>query len=106
MTITTNDAATALHDVDSARHRSPSLFHYGQTSPFLLLWGVLWIVAGTVTALSPDKAGVGWFVVNVVEFAATGILIATQSRRYGVGPGAASCFAALRRVPSWWRSWR
>ena len=50
MTVTRNDAATALHDVDSARRHSLTLFKYGLAGPYLLLWGVLWIVADAVGA--------------------------------------------------------
>ena len=85
MTVTRYDAATALHDVDSARRHSLTLFKYGLAGPYLLLWGVLWIVAGAVGALSPDNAGIGWLVVDIVGFAGTGCLIAIQSRRYGEG---------------------
>ncbi len=85
MIVTRNDAATALHDVDSARRHSLTLFQYGLASPYLLLWGVLWIVAGAVGALSRDNAGIGWLVVDIVGFAGTGVLIAIQSRRYGEG---------------------
>ena len=85
MTVTRNDAATALHDVDLARRHSLTLFKYGLAGPYLLLWGVLWIVAGAVGALSPDNAGIGWLVVDIVGFAGTGYLIAIQSRRYGEG---------------------
>ena len=81
MTITRNDAATALRDADSASRRSLALFQYGLASPFLLLWGALWIVAGAVAALSPDNAGIGWLVVDIAGLAGTGILIAVQSRR-------------------------
>jgi len=87
MTITSTDAANALHDVDSARRHSLALFQYGLTSPFLLLWGALWIVAGAVCAISPDNADIGWLVVDVVGFATTGVLVAVQTRRYGEGVG-------------------
>lgn len=83
MTVTRNDAASALRDVDSARRRSLALFQYGLASPFLLLWGVLWIVAGAVGALSPENTGIGWLVVDIAGFAGTGVLIAVQSRRHG-----------------------
>ena len=88
MTVTRNDAATALHDVDSARRHSLTLFKYGLAGPYLLLWGVLWIVAGAVGALSPDNAGIGWLVVDIVGFAATGYLIAIQLRRSTRSPDA------------------
>ena len=95
MTVTRNDAATALHDVDSARRHSQTLFQYGLASPFLLLWGVLWIVAGGVGALSPDNAGLGWLVVDIAGFAGTGMLIAVQSRRYGEGAGRSRLFRCM-----------
>ena len=95
MTITTNDAASALHDVDSARRHSLTLFGYGLASPFLLLWGVLWIVAGAVGALSPEIAGIGWMAVDVVGFVGTGVLIALQSRRYGEGAGRAQSLRCI-----------
>ena len=95
MTVTRNDAATALHDVDSASRHSLTLFQYGLASPFLLLWGVLWIVAGAVAALSPDNAGIGWLVVDIAGFAGTGILIAVQSLRYGEGAGRSRLFRCL-----------
>ena len=95
MNVTRNDAATALHDVDSASRHSLALFQYALASPFLLLWGVLWIVAGAVAVLSPDNAGIGWIVVDFVGFAGTGILIAVQSRRYGEGAGRGQSFRCL-----------
>ena len=95
MTITRNDAATALHDVNSARHHSLTLFRYGLASPFLLLWGVLWIVAGAVGALSPENAGIGWLAVDIVGFAGTGVLIAIQSRRHGEGAGRNQLFRCI-----------
>lgn len=95
MTVTRNDAATALHDVDSARRHSLTLFQYGLASPFLLLWGVVWIAAGAVAALSPDNAGIGWLVVDIAGLAGTGILIAVQSRRYGEGAGRSQLFRCL-----------
>ena len=95
MTVTRNDAATALHDVDSARRHSLTLFQYGLASPFLLLWGAVWIAAGAVAALSPDNAGIGWLVVDIAGLAGTGILIAVQSRRYGEGTGRSQLFRCL-----------
>ena len=95
MTVTRNDAETALHDVASARRHSLKLFQYGLASPFLLLWGALWIVAGAVTALSPDNAGVGWLAINIAGFAGTGILIAVQSRKYGEAACRSQLFRCL-----------
>ena len=72
-----------------------TLFRYGLASPFLLLWGVLWIVAGAVCALSPDSAGIGWLAVDIVGLAVTGVLIAVQSRRNGEGAGRNQLFRCI-----------
>ena len=87
MTVNKDDALSALHDVESAERRSRTLFHYELASPYILLWGVLWIVAGAVGALSPANAGLGWAAVDIVGLAGTGYLVATQARRYGKGGG-------------------
>ena len=52
MTVTRNDAATALHDVDSARRHSLTLFKYGlagRTS-----------CSGACCGLSPVRSAQGW----------------------------------------------
>ena len=85
MSVSKDDALSALHDVQSAERRSQTLFRYGLASPFLLLWGVLWIVAGAVGALSPANTGIGWAAVDTVGLVGTGLLIALHARRYGKG---------------------
>ena len=85
MSMSKDDALSALHDVESAERRSQTLFSYGLASPFLLLWGVLWIVAGAVGALSPANTGIGWAAVDAVGLVGTGLLIALHARRYGKG---------------------
>ena len=82
MTVTRDEAASRLHEVDAARRHSLTLFNYGLASPYFLLWGGLWIVAGVVGAASPGNAGIGWLAVDVVGVAGTFYLVASQSRRY------------------------
>ena len=83
MSMTKGDARSALQDVETAQRRSETLFRYGLTSPFVLLWGVLWIVAGAVGALSPANTGIGWAAVDIVGLIGTGLLVALHARRYG-----------------------
>ena len=85
MTVTRDDAASALHDIDTAERKVLTAFRYWLCCPYLLLWGALWIVAGTVGALSPGNTGLGWLVVDIVGFVGTGFLVAAQARRYGKG---------------------
>ena len=81
MTVTRDEAASRLDEIDTARRRSLTLFNYGMASPYLLLWGGLWIVAGVMGAASPGNAGIGWLAVDVVGLAGTFCLVLSQSRR-------------------------
>lgn len=87
MTVTRNDAQSALHDVERARRHTLTLLRYRLSSPYLVLWGALWLVAGGIGALSPDMAGIGWLVVDAVGILGTGCLITVQARRYEENPG-------------------
>ena len=82
MNVTKDDAETALKEVDAARRHSLTLFQYGLASPYLLLWGLLWIVAGVNGTVSPDNTGFGWLVVDAIGIVATGYLVVRNARRY------------------------
>ena len=83
MTVNKDDALTALHDVESVERRSQTLFRYGLASPYLLLWGALWIVAGGVGALSPANGNIGWTAVDAVGLLGSAWLIVRHARRCG-----------------------
>ena len=82
MNITKNDAEAALRDAGMAEERSLTFFHYKMASPYLLLWGVLWIVAGTIGLMLPHNTGIGWFIVDTIGIVATGYLVAKSSRNF------------------------
>ena len=83
MSVSKDDALSALHDVETAERRSQTLFGYGLSSPYLLLWGALWIVAGAGGAVSPANAGIVWGIVDVVGLVGTAWLIVRHARRCG-----------------------
>ena len=83
MTVSKGDALSVLNDIESTKRRSRMLFRYRLASPYLLLWGALWIVAGAVGALAPENAGFGWTAVDAVGFIGTAWLILRQARRGG-----------------------
>ena len=83
MSVSKDEAQSALHDVETAERRSQTLFGYGLASPYLLLWGVLWMIAGTVGAISPANAGIGWSAVDIVGLLGNAYLIARHVRRCG-----------------------
>ena len=80
---TKNDAETALRDAGKAEEHSLTLFHYEMASPYLLLWGALWIIAGIISVMSPENTGTGWIILNSIGIAATGYLVVGDSRRAG-----------------------
>ena len=81
MNVTKNDAETALRDAGRAGEHSLTLFHYELASPYLLLWGVLWIIAGIIATISPESTGMGWLIVDTIGIIATGYLVASDARR-------------------------
>ena len=82
MKITTNDAETALRDVGETGEYSLSLFHYEISSPYLLLWGILWIIAGAISIISPEHTGTGWLVAVTTGIIASGYLVVRNARRF------------------------
>lgn len=82
MTITKNDADAALRDAGAASEQSLTLFNYEMASPYLLLWGTLWVIAGIVAMLSPQHTDLGWLVVVTIGIIANGYLVAGDARRF------------------------
>ena len=56
MTITKDDAAQALGEIDAARSRVWQTKAYGYASPFLIIWGLVWMVADLA---NPVRAALG-----------------------------------------------
>ena len=81
MSVSKDDAQSALHDIETTARRSRTLFGYGVASPYLLLWGALWIVAGAVSALSTANPGIVWGAVDIFGLLATAWLIVRHGRR-------------------------
>lgn len=82
MSITKNEAETALRDAEKAEEHSLTLHHYEVASPYLLLWGALWIIAGIISVISPENAGTGWLIVDTIGIVATGYLVARDAQRF------------------------
>ena len=81
MSVSKDDASSALHDIEATERHSRTLFGYGVASPYLLLWGALWIVAGAADALSTANAGIVWGAVDIAGFLGTAFLIVRHGRR-------------------------
>ncbi|HKX00840.1 MAG TPA: hypothetical protein VJN43_24065 [Bryobacteraceae bacterium] len=53
MTVPQKEAADALEHVANAGQRSATAYRYQKFSPYLFLWGAIWIVGFTVSYLLP-----------------------------------------------------
>jgi len=84
MSISKDDAAQALSEIDQARGRVRSLAAYAQAAPYLVLWGIAWLVADTAIALSPRAFWVWPAVIAVATLVNVGIAVA-QAREVGAG---------------------
>ncbi len=97
MTIDRNDAAQALGDIEAARDRVKQVRTYGNTSPFLILWGLVWLIADVTTQFAPTF-GYTWpicLVVGTLASIAAGFLLPREV----TGPGQHSY--GLRYFASW-----
>ncbi len=66
MSLSPQDAAAALHDIQAAERRSATLHGYRQGAPHLILWGVLWALGYGQTDLRPAYAQTIWAVVTPI----------------------------------------
>lgn len=75
------EAAAALADVEQAGHRVQRLRGYREASPYLILWGVVWVLANLGTWLWPVLGGRIWTIGSLAGSAGTALLVMMQSRR-------------------------
>lgn len=80
MTISSDEAATALRDIEETSARTRRLGAYERGSPHFFLWSVIWIVGYLVTALAPAATNTGWLVLWAVGIGG-GIVIARRRAR-------------------------
>lgn len=60
MSLSPNEAAQSLSDVEQATRRSAQLFHYNRAAPHFLLWGAIWVVGYTATDYVPQQGNLIW----------------------------------------------
>jgi len=91
MSLSPEQAAEALREIEATRQRSHELGVYRQGGPILLIWGVIWIVGYGLTAVSPGYTSIVWLALTVMG-AIAGWLISPS----GGNPG-----QNFRYVTSW-----
>jgi hypothetical protein len=71
MKIEKNEAALSLAAIEAAGARSAQLQRYRRFAPFLIVWGVIWLLANSVSDLVPAQSGIVWLVLTLLGAAAS-----------------------------------
>jgi hypothetical protein len=54
MSLTPNEAAQALREIERTGRRSASAYGYAMASPHLILWGIIWVIGYGAGAIRPQ----------------------------------------------------
>jgi hypothetical protein len=90
MSLTPNEAASALRDIEAAGRRSGQAFGYRISAPHLVIWGLVWVVGYGGTDLAPQFVNILWpavVILGTVASLVTGTLMAKASKNGRRGDG-------------------
>ena len=82
MNMSPEEAKAQLDTIDMAGARVKTVRFYAEFAPFLLLWGVIWMVANVVSELRPAYGNGVWSVGVVLGFAMTIFFTIRNARRW------------------------
>lgn len=87
MSLSSEEAAASLSQVEQAGRRSSQLYFYHCSSPHLILWGIIWIVGYGGTGLFPAYSLHLWLALVAIGVA-SGVFLnrARKHDRYATGP--------------------
>ncbi len=89
MTLSSQDAAAALRDIEQAEARSATLSDYRHAAPHFLIWGTLWLVGYSLNAFLPAHMSAVWAVLVPIGIVAGFAAMRTGRRGLGWRYGAA-----------------
>lgn len=81
MPLNQSEAAEALATIEATERRAKVLGAYRRGSPYLLLWGAIWIVGFSVTDLSLRYAGETWQALDAIGAIGTALLAARNCQQ-------------------------
>ncbi|HEY0107841.1 MAG TPA: hypothetical protein VGB91_17290 [Rhizomicrobium sp.] len=87
MSVSRNEAQGALRDIERTARRSFSAQSYRQAAPFLILWGVLWMIGYGGTEYDVHLANPIWLSIFVAGTAAStliGMRVKSGARKFDV----------------------
>lgn len=96
MEISPQEAARQMRDVEHTTKLSKRLYGYHRTSPFLILWGLIWCAGYAATDVSPAMAGWVWLVLDCLGIAVTFVIARRMGKKDTAGDAASGRIAGLR----------
>src|SRR5579872_6187147 len=100
MTLSTNQAAESLKEIDRAGRRSAQAYGYANASPHLTLWGAIWMIGYAGSDLYPRYAGLVWIVLSFIGFLGS-IAIGRACKRQDDLPSGAKRYSSVRYIATW-----
>lgn len=82
MTISSEQAAQALRDLDAVGQRSGTLYRYQRTAPILMVWGVIWLIGFGLSDLAASHVTLLWLVLDAIGIASS-IYLGRAGKRAG-----------------------
>jgi hypothetical protein len=91
MSLSPDQAAAALHDIDCTERRTQVATGYAIASPYLILWGLVWIAGyGACAVVAPERWGLVWLPLVVIGGIGSGWIGSRGRGRGSARPGAFS----------------
>ena len=81
MNISREEASAALDSIHDADRKVSERRNYAYTAPFLILWGVVWVLCNAITDLAPRWSGRAWPAGTVLGAIVTVYLIVAMAMR-------------------------
>lgn len=81
MDLSRQDASAALDEIEAAERRARQGVAYREASPFLILWGAVWLLANAATDLLPAYGRFAWPLGSLVGTLSSVVLVVLQLKR-------------------------
>jgi len=78
MSLTPNEAADALRDIETTSRRSGQAFGYRHSGPHFITWGLVWLAGYSASDLVPHYSGYVWIASMIAGAIATTLMSARQ----------------------------
>lgn len=75
MSISSEQAAQALREVEQTRALSSTLYGYQKASPHCFLWGCIWLVGFSLTDFFPNHINLVWIPLDILGIACATYLV-------------------------------